>query len=148
MKILLAYDGFPHSKHALEETAELAANGRAEVTILSVVPEAEARGSKSGGHRWLAPHAHQDVAVAHRYLHGREIEAEMKIGHGDPADEIRKEASEGGYHLVVVGSRGRGALGELLLGSVSRQLVDVAPCPVLVAGKDVTVRHEPAVPIA
>ena len=44
--------------------AELAADGRAEVTILSVVPEAEARGSKSGGHRWLAPHAHLDVAVA------------------------------------------------------------------------------------
>lgn len=145
MKILLAYDGFAHSKHALEEAAELAADGRTEVTILSVVPDAEARGSKSGGHRWLAPHAHQDVAVAHSYLHERGLEAEMKIAHGKPADEIRKEANEGGYDLVVVGSRGRGAFGELLLGSVSQKLVEVAPCPVVIAGKDTTVRHAPAV---
>lgn len=146
MKILLAYDGFPHSRHALEETAELAANGRAEVLILSVVPETEARGSKSGGHRWLAPHAHVDVARAHAYLQERGIQSEMKIAHGEPFAAIRDEAAAGGYDLVVVGSRGRGALGELLLGSVSRKLVDAAPCPVLVAGGDATVRHEPAEP--
>ena len=144
MKILLAYDGFQHSKHALEETAELAAKGPAAVTILSVVPEADARGSKSGGHHWLAPHAHQDVAVAHGYLRERGIEAEMKIAHGAPTEEIWKAASEGGYDLLVVGSRGRGALGELILGSVSQRLVDDAPCPVLIAGKDATVRHAPA----
>jgi nucleotide-binding universal stress UspA family protein len=144
MKILLAYDGFQHSKHALEESAELAAKGRAAVTILSVVPETDARGSKSGGHRWLAPHAHQDVAVAHGYLRERGIEAEMKIAYGDPTEEVSKAASEGGYDLLVVGSRGRGALGELVLGSVSQRLVDDAPCPVLIAGKDATVRHTPA----
>ncbi len=43
MKILLAYDGFEHSRHALEETAKLAADGRGEVTVMSVVPEADAR---------------------------------------------------------------------------------------------------------
>ena len=59
MKILLAYDGFQRSKRALEETAELASGGEVEVTILSVVPEAETRASKSGGHRFLAPHAHR-----------------------------------------------------------------------------------------
>jgi nucleotide-binding universal stress UspA family protein len=62
MKVLFAYDGFPHSRHALKEVAELAPNGDAEVTILSVVPEAEARGSKAGRRRWLLPHAHS-------YLH-------------------------------------------------------------------------------
>lgn len=144
MKILLAYDGFQHSKHALEESAELAAKGRAAVTILSVVPEADARGSKAGGHRWLAPHAHQDVAVAHSYLGERGIEAEMKIAHGEPTEEICTEASDGGYDLVVAGSWGRGALGELILGSVSQRLVDEAPCPVLIAGKGATVRHAPA----
>lgn len=148
MKILLAYDGFSHSRHALEEAAELAANGRAEVLVFSVVPETDARGSKSGGHRWLAPHAHVDVARAHAYLRERGIEAEMKIAHGDPFAAIRDEAAAGGYDLVLVGSRGRGAVGELLLGSVSRKLVDGAPCPVLVAGGDATVRHEPTEPVS
>jgi nucleotide-binding universal stress UspA family protein len=84
------------------------------------------------------------VAVAHGYLRERGIEAEMKIAYGDPTEEVSKAASEGGYDLLVVGSRGRGALGELVLGSVSQRLVDDAPCPVLIAGKDATVRHAPA----
>jgi nucleotide-binding universal stress UspA family protein len=142
MKVLFAYDGFPHSRHALKEVAELAANGDAEVTIISVVPEAEARGSKAGRRRWLLPHAHQDVAIAQSYLHEQGVEAEMKIAYGDPADEIRKEAAWGGYGTIVLGSRGRDRLGRLLLGSVSKKLVEEAPCPVLIAGKDVTVRHE------
>ena len=147
MKILLAYDGLPHSKHALEEAAELGARGRAEVVVFSVVPEAEARASKAGGHRVLPPHAHQDVAVAHGYLRERGIASEMKIEHGDPVAEIRKEAAAGAYDLIVLGSRGRGTISSALLGSVSRKLVDDAPCPVVVAGRDASVRHEPASPV-
>ncbi|MGH3023976.1 MAG: universal stress protein [Gaiellaceae bacterium] len=142
MKILLAYDGFDHSRHALEETAKLAADGHGEVTVLSVVPP-DARGSKSGGHVGLRPHAHEDVARAHAYLRERGLDSEMKIEHGDPADEIVAEVTAGGHDLVVVGSRGRGSVGRLLLGSVSAQVVDRAPCPVLVAGADMTERIEP-----
>jgi nucleotide-binding universal stress UspA family protein len=101
MKILLACDGFPHSRHAWEEAAELAANWRGEVTILGVVPDAKARGSKLGGHRRLRPHAPQDVAFAHRCLRQRGIEAEMKTACGDPAEEIRKEVARGNYEVVV-----------------------------------------------
>ena len=54
MRILLAYDGFEHSRHALEETAKLAADGHGAVTVLSVVPP-DAQGSKSGGHVRVAP---------------------------------------------------------------------------------------------
>ena len=145
MKILLAYDGFEHSSHALEEAAKLAVGGQGAVTVLSVVPESDARASKAGGHRWLAPHAHQDVAVAHERLRERGVESEMKTAHGDPVEEILREAESGAYDLVVVGSRGLGPVGRLLLGSVSERLVRTAPCPVLVAGEDLTERHEPVV---
>ena len=144
MKILLAYDGFEHTRHALEETARLAAEGRGEVTVMSVVPEADARASKAGGHRFLAPHAHQDVAVAHDVLKERGIEAEVRIAHGDPATEIVAAAGEGAYDLLVVGSRGLGPVGRLILGSVSEELARGAPCPVLIAGADLTERVEPA----
>ena len=142
MKILLAYDGFEHSRHALEETAKLTAEGKGEITVLSVVPP-DARGSKSGGHVMLRPHAHEDVARAHAYLRELGLPSEMKLEAGDPAEKIVAEATMGGYDVVVVGSRGHGALGRLFLGSVSTEVVARAPCPVLVAGADITERIEP-----
>jgi nucleotide-binding universal stress UspA family protein len=102
------------------------------ITVVSVVPEKDARASKSGGHLWLAPHAHLDVAKAHGFLREAGIDAEMKILHGDPVEELCKEAANG-YDLALVGSRELGLLGELLLGSVSRRLL--AEMPVLVVGR-------------
>jgi nucleotide-binding universal stress UspA family protein len=67
----------------------------------------------------------------------------MRIAYGDPVDEIRREAEAGAYDVIVVGSHGRGGLAQVLLGSVSKALLEEAPCPVLVASKDATVRHEP-----
>ena len=67
----------------------------------------------------------------------------MRIEHGDPAEEIVRVAGEEGFDLVVSGSRGRGTLGGLLLGSVSQTLVRTAPCPVLVVAEDHEERFEP-----
>ncbi len=144
MKILLAYDGFEYSKHALEEAAKLAAEDASTVTIVGVVPPT-ARGTKSGGHVALPPHAEEDLKIAHDFLRERGIEAETKIRHGDPAEELIREATEGGYDVAVAGSRGLGPVGQLVLGSVSRKLVKGMPCPVVVAGPETTVRHEPGV---
>lgn len=143
MKVLLAYDGFTHSENALATAAELGRSPETEITILSVVPP-DARGSKSGGHVGLRPHAHEDVARAHAYLRERGVESSMQMEHGDPVTEILRVAEEGGYGLLLAGSRGRSAVGELVLGSVSKALVHQAPCPVLVVAKDATAQFEPA----
>jgi nucleotide-binding universal stress UspA family protein len=141
MKILLAYDGFEHSENVLAEAAELATE-TGSLTIVSVVPP-DARGSKSGGHVGLRPHAHEDVARAHRYLRERGIESEMLIEHGVPAEEIARVAGDGRFDMIVAGSRERGAVAEFLLGSVSRTLVRTAPCPVLVVGRNAKAHFEP-----
>jgi nucleotide-binding universal stress UspA family protein len=52
---------------------------------------------------------------------------------GRPASAIVKEARSFGADLVIVGSRGHGQIRSMLLGSVSTEVVDQAPCPVLVA---------------
>jgi nucleotide-binding universal stress UspA family protein len=142
MKILLAYDGFEHSDNALATAAELGRTPESSITILSVVPP-DARGSKSGGHVGLRPHAHEDVARAHAYLRERGIESTMQMESGQPVAEIVRVAEEGRYDLIVAGSRGRNPVGELLLGSVSQAVVHQAPCPVLVVTKDAEQRFEP-----
>jgi nucleotide-binding universal stress UspA family protein len=132
MKILLAYDGFDHSAHAVAEAAKLAAASGADVTIFSVNPP-DAAGSKSGGHKGIRPHAHEDAARAHHFLDEHGVASEMKLSFGDPATEILAELESGDYDLVVVGSRRRGPVARTLLGSVGKELVERAPCSVLVA---------------
>lgn len=65
-----------------------------------------------------------------------ELPADLKIDErvevGSPAAKLLEIAHHEDAELIVVGSRGRGALRSALLGSVSRSLAGQAPCPVLI----------------
>ncbi|MCL4291373.1 MAG: universal stress protein [Thermoleophilia bacterium] len=58
------------------------------------------------------------------------VEIERIVVEGPPAQALVGEAE--GATLLVVGSRGRGGFKGLLLGSVSSQCMQHAPCPVVV----------------
>ncbi|MEY2808030.1 MAG: universal stress protein [Planctomycetia bacterium] len=51
---------------------------------------------------------------------------------GDAAQRILAEAQEWGADYIFMGAHGRSALATLALGSVARQVVEHAPCSVLV----------------
>ena len=59
-------------------------------------------------------------------------DAERRVAIGHPAERLADLADEEDADLIVVGSRGRGALKAAFLGSVSYNLVGVARCPVLI----------------
>jgi nucleotide-binding universal stress UspA family protein len=59
-------------------------------------------------------------------------DAEGRVEIGQPAERLADLADEEDAELIVVGSRGRGALRAALLGSVSHGLVGIARCPVLI----------------
>ncbi len=61
---------------------------------------------------------------------------------GRPGTAIVDEAGAMDANLVVVGSRGHGRIATMLLGSTASEIVDHAPCPVLVA------RHHHLAPVA
>ena len=59
-----------------------------------------------------------------------DVEIETRLAEGGAARVLTEEAA--GADLLVVGSRGLGGFRELLLGSVSRECAQHAPCPVLI----------------
>jgi len=63
----------------------------------------------------------------------RDCRVTWRCAVGEPAEEITARARTIAADLIVVGSRGRGALAASILGSVSAGVIDHAPCPVLVA---------------
>lgn len=58
------------------------------------------------------------------------VEIEPVIVCGSPAEALIQQSA--GADMVVVGSRGRGGFAELVLGSVSHQVAQHAPCPVVI----------------
>jgi nucleotide-binding universal stress UspA family protein len=59
-------------------------------------------------------------------------DAKRLVAIGDPAERLAELADDENAELIVVGSRGRGALKSAFLGSVSSSLVGIAGCPVLI----------------
>ena len=80
--------------------------------------------------------AGQDVTEAAAQLARPGVTIETAVLRGRPATVIGERARAMRADLIVVGSRGHGRISSMLLGSVSSELVDHAPAPVLVARGD------------
>jgi len=63
--------------------------------------------------------------------HGEGIR--FRLRQGDPVRQILQEAEEGGYDLLITGTRGYRGLKRLLVGSIAAEVALRAPCSVLVA---------------
>lgn len=140
-RLLVAYDSSLHSQRALAEAIDLARTTNANLTVMTVVPEANngaigagyigpidpvgtARGIEASCLKML------DEAVKNV---PSDLPVTKVLGRGDAALAIVGEVERGGHDLVVMGSRGHGELRSLLLGSVSHHVLRSSPVPVLVA---------------
>ena len=134
-KILVGYDGSAAGRKAFDAALELAAKHGAELYVLSVArppeiaddveTEAVIENSRQYHRRMLAE-LKSSVAAK-----GVKTHFEVAVGH--PAEQIIYDADRHGVDLIVVGDRGRSKFARLLLGSVSKQVVQYAGRAVLVA---------------
>ncbi|MFQ5815319.1 MAG: universal stress protein [Candidatus Hydrothermarchaeaceae archaeon] len=137
MKILVGTDGSTCSEKAIEFASRLAIMTSSSLTLLHVIPmvpsmeeeiieliKEELGSPEDIGQQYLE----RGIEISKK--HG--VKAEKKLLTGHPAEEILDEAERGKYELIVVGSTGKGMINELLLGSVSSELVHHAKVPVLV----------------
>ncbi len=152
MNVLLAYDGHERSRCVLDEASSMADTIDRAVILAVVSPvESAVRGegpeSRTAGTSWEAHPVEASLAEAQALLRDHGIEADVRLRFGDPVDVISAELADGGYDLLLVGTRLGGTLGEMLLGNVSRRLVERAPCPVVVVGEAWKVRVDRRTPL-
>jgi nucleotide-binding universal stress UspA family protein len=69
--------------------------------------------------------------LADRLLEAGSQQVRVELARGEPAMEVVRRAGEGGAGLVVMGTRGRTLTTEILLGSVSRQVLRASAGPLL-----------------
>ena len=140
--ILICFDGSDEARHAIEQAGGILGGGPAIVLntweLLTVpvggygldqfaigVPlQPVEDASRERAQKLAADGA--ELARTHGF------EAEPAIAEGPPAGAIVDMATERNAKLVVIGSRGFGALKGSMMGSVSSQVIQHAPCPVLV----------------
>src|SRR5262249_6718507 len=74
----------------------------------------------------------EELVTAIRVRLGLGARDDIRLVEGSPEERLREAVDADGADLLVVGSRGRGALQSAVFGSVSRSLVTSARCPVVV----------------
>jgi nucleotide-binding universal stress UspA family protein len=131
--ILVAWDGSEHAKRALSEAVDLARTQDARLTLLTVAAPLQA---------WpgpVVPISQADLdGVAEQILAEGEalvpegIRVSGRTAAGHPGIELLKRATAADDDLIVMGSRGRGAIRSAVLGSTSHFVLNHATVPILI----------------
>src|SRR6266511_873836 len=100
-RILIAVDGSEPSLKAARMGADIAVRFGAKLTLVHVVP------------KLLLPPDVYGLTIATSVLYG------------SPAEAIAEEGAASDVGMIVVGSRGHGAVARMFLGSVSDRLVHI-----------------------
>ena len=138
-KVLLATDLSRTSLPATNEAFAVAGRLRADLLIVSVIDTAALR---LPGGRYLARvdqvREQRQAAAQELVQRGRRegVPVQFLIWEGEPGEAILEAAKAEGADMIVLGSHGRGPIGRLLLGSVSKHVVRQAAVPVVVVRHD------------
>jgi len=138
--IIVGIDGSAHSARALEWAIREAAVRHAPVTVLTVHPVAM---NAWTGHPIILPQDPADLEESRQAAEEMTAKALSQLGGDDRPSSVTVRAITGfpaqalieesrTADLMVVGSRGGGGFGKLLVGSVSNQVVHHGHCPIVV----------------
>ncbi len=141
MNILIAYDGSAGAAQAVALTERISWPAGSKIRVASVI-EPTALQLLPWTMGVAAPLVLEQDAIAHieadqAAIVGRLAAPDRSVDavllRDRPASGLVDQARKFAADVLIIGSRGHGPIAALLLGSVSAEVVDHAPCPVLVA---------------
>ncbi len=139
-QILLAYDGSVSGQRALLDCQDLAQWAQSDLTLVAVMPlNMDVMGMGVGVYDphlmerdKVAMQAVLDAGIAQLAAAGRKAKGEVLVG--ETVDEITKYARKISADLIVVGHKHLDSwAARWWRGSISKTLIEHAPCSVLVA---------------
>ncbi len=146
--ILVATDFSEPSRRALCDALALAAENNAQLSVIHVLQPDRKYGALEN-----PPELDLERIAAERQIKALvdELGPEQNIHttlvkHGPVAEQVAAVIEEEGIDLLVIGTRGRGGLQKMALGSVAEELLRIAPCPVMTIGPKAdiaTITHGP-----
>lgn len=137
MKILIAADGSPYTRRVLDYLASHPefVEGHQQYVVLHVVAAVPPRAAASVERELLEGYYDDEAEKVFKPVRsffkkqGLNADFIAKVGHA--AEVIGKTAKSGKFDLVIMGSRGHGSLGSLLMGSVAVKVLGHCETPVL-----------------
>ena len=139
MRILVALDLSEPTELIVTKVEELAMKMSAQVWVLHNAEPApdvlEFRADPIAARDSLAEKFHSEhrqIQEIAKRLRKQGLEATALLVHGPTVEIILKEASDLDVDIIVVGSHGRSAVYQLLMGSVSEGILRESRCPVLI----------------
>jgi nucleotide-binding universal stress UspA family protein len=147
--ILVAVDGSPDADLALTEAIDLAESEHTRLTLFTAVSQPPATAYVAGGEEVgkLFEDAHANAEAILRRARERvpdDLSVTTVLSERPIRAALMSEIAEGVHDLVVVGSRGRGAVRAALLGSTSHYVLHHSPVPVLIVHADRSKARVPA----
>ncbi|WP_101478042.1 universal stress protein [Candidatus Nitrosotalea bavarica] len=147
--ILVPLDGSEYSKRALDEAIEISKRLDSEIELLAAVSASAARpagivlsGAVRGKGATKSIDAFVKKAVSEStgfmqecaaYCQNKGVKAIYKVVSDNPAKAILDHAKRNSNGLIVMGSQGLRGINKIkVLGSVSRQVLENASCPVVI----------------
>jgi nucleotide-binding universal stress UspA family protein len=139
MKILVASDGSKNALRAVKYGADLLKNTvdkTKSITLISVHDDAGLRHAKAFvGHEAVADYlrelSEKELKSAMKVLDDQGIKHDMVMLVGNASQEIVAQGQKGKYDMIVLGSKGRSAIADMLLGSVAQRVLTQAKQPVV-----------------
>jgi nucleotide-binding universal stress UspA family protein len=137
-RVLLATEGSPDAALAAQSAIELCERSGSELHVVHVgeyLPTFYAQTEEEPTElRRTAQQLLDEQTERIRAAGGQVAQAHLRLGR--PAEQIVNLSEELGIGVIVIGSRGLGALRRAVLGSVSESVVRHAHCPVFVVRAD------------
>jgi len=132
--LLVAVDGSESAKKAFEKSIYLAQKCSSKIDLVHVV-QCELGGDSANTFEIIDELKNQATKMLEEYKNQaakNNISIQIMVTQGDPAKVIIELAKAKSYDLIIMGTRGRTAFQELLIGSVSQKVMHHASCPVMV----------------